>query len=44
MAGYDIDFPIVGELSSVIFGLILMIVSQIILRGKELQDEQELTI
>jgi hypothetical protein len=44
MAGYDIDIPIVGELSSVIFGLILMIVSQIILRGKELQDEQELTI
>ncbi|MCR5779359.1 MAG: DUF2975 domain-containing protein [Bacteroidaceae bacterium] len=28
----------------VIFGLVLMIVSQIILRGKELQDEQELTI
>ena len=28
----------------VIFGLVLMIVSQIILRGKELQEEQELTI
>ena len=44
MAGYDIDFPIIGNVTFLIFGLALMIVSQIILMGKELQEEQELTI
>lgn len=44
LAGYEIDFPIIGEVTFLIFGLALMIVSQIILMGKELQEEQELTI
>jgi hypothetical protein len=28
----------------IVFGLVLMIISQIILKGKDLKDEQELTI
>lgn len=44
LAGYEIDFPIIGEVTFLIFGLALMIVSQIILMGKELQEEQDLTI
>jgi hypothetical protein len=28
----------------IVFGLVLMILSQIILKGKDLKDEQELTI
>lgn len=44
LAGYEIDFPIIGDVTFLIFGLALMIVSQIILMGKELQEEQELTI
>ena len=44
LAGYDIDFPIIGDVTFLIFGFALMIVSQIILMGKELQEEQELTI
>ena len=44
LAGYDVDFPIIGDVTFLIFGFALMIVSQIILMGKELQEEQELTI
>ena len=44
LAGYDIDFPIVGDVTFIIMGLALMIVSQIILMGKDLKEEQELTI
>ena len=44
LAGYEIDFPIIGDVTFLIFGFALMIVSQIILMGKELQEEQELTI
>ena len=44
LAGYEIDFPIIGDVTFLIFGFALMIVSQVILMGKELQEEQELTI
>ena len=44
LAGHEIDFPVIGDVTFLIFGFALMIVSQIILMGKELQEEQELTI
>ena len=43
MAYYDIYWQPTG-INFVIFGLVLMILSQIILKGKDLKDEQELTI
>ena len=43
LAYYDIPYIFVA-LTDVIFGLSLMIVSQIILMGKDLKEEQELTI
>lgn len=43
MAYYDIYWQFSIDYN-VIFGLILMIVSQIILKGKDLKEEQELTI
>lgn len=43
MAYYDIYWhPASGYI--IVFGLVLMIISQIILKGKDLKDEQELTI
>ena len=44
LAYYDVDVPILGNLTFAIFGLALMIVSQIILMGKDLKEEQDLTI
>ena len=44
LAGYEIDFPIIGDVTFLIFGFALMIVSQIILMGKDLKEEQDLTI
>ena len=43
MAYYDIYWQ-PASINFVIFGLVLMILSQIILKGKDLKDEQELTI
>ena len=43
MAYYDIYWQ-PTSINFVIFGLVLMILSQIILKGKDLKDEQELTI
>ena len=43
MAYYDICWQ-PASINFVIFGLVLMILSQIILKGKDLKDEQELTI
>ena len=43
LAYYEIRYIFVG-LTYVVFGLVLMIVSQIILMGKDLKEEQELTI
>lgn len=43
MAYYDIYWQ-PASINYVIFGLVLMILSQIILKGKDLKDEQELTI
>ena len=43
MAYHDIYWQPTG-INFVIFGLVLMILSQIILKGKDLKDEQELTI
>ena len=43
MAYYDIFWRPAG-INYVIFGLVLMIISQIILMGKDLKEEQELTI
>ena len=43
MAYYDIYWEPVSSYY-IVFGLVLMIISQIILKGKDLKDEQELTI
>ncbi len=43
MAYYDIYWQL-ADVSYIVFGLVLMILSQIILKGKDLKDEQELTI
>jgi hypothetical protein len=43
IAYYDIPWQSVS-IYYIIFGLVLMILSQIILKGKDLKDEQELTI
>ena len=43
MAYYDIYWQS-ASIFYIIFGLVLMILSQIILKGKDLKDEQELTI
>ena len=43
MAYYDIYWEPVSSYY-IVFGLVLMILSQIILKGKDLKDEQELTI
>ena len=43
MAYYDIYWES-ASIYYIVFGLVLMIISQIILKGKDLKDEQELTI
>jgi hypothetical protein len=43
MAYYDICWES-ASIYYIVFGLVLMILSQIILKGKDLKDEQELTI
>lgn len=43
MAYYDIIWQ-PASIYYILFGLVLMIISQIILKGKDLKDEQELTI
>lgn len=43
MAYYDIKYQ-TADILYIVFGLVLMILSQIILKGKDLKDEQELTI
>jgi len=44
LAHYEIVYNCALDTTSIILGLVLMIISQIILMGKELKEEQELTI
>ena len=43
MAYYDIYWKL-ADVSYIIYGLVLMIIAQIILKGRDLKEEQELTI
>lgn len=44
MAHYNIEGNYGGDVHILIIGAVLLVVSQVILKGKELKDEQELTI
>jgi hypothetical protein len=44
MADYDIVFCNTSNIMYIISGLAFMVVSQVILMGKELKDEQDLTV